>query len=380
MAVVSAAAMARGAALLKRVQIVVSYAAHCRREYELERRMAERMRRTVEWSNSPATQPELSVTSAPRFEIDDQLAWKLYLEEHGFAIVKGVANDDEISQARGLLWDFFEASALMQRVAPSSWTNENFMKVGDPTTGIVSGSGFGQAEVCWFVRTLPSVRQAFARIWGTEDLITSFDGGCVFRPFHAPGAEGQRSRGGWWHVDQGRSKRGLHAVQGLVLLTDASLQTGGLCVVPGSHKLHADLMSYTTAPDGQDFVAVPAPQVNPSLRQGTLLAARAGDLLLWDSRTMHCNTPALQPPSAALGQPVDELLRAAVYVCKTPRRRASHEVLLQRRRAAVMGIGTTHWPHEFKPTASDECLKGVSEAELEEALRKLSPKRRALIG
>ena len=65
-------------------------------------------------------------------------------------------------------------------------------------------------------------------------------------------------------MDQGCSKRGFHAVQGLVLLTDANAHTGGLCVVPGSHKAHDELMRYTvTSPDGMDFVVVPSPQTSP---------------------------------------------------------------------------------------------------------------------
>ena len=37
--------------------------------------------------------------------------------------------------------------------------------------------------ICRYVRELPRVQQTFSAIWGTSDLITSFDGGNVFR-FH----------------------------------------------------------------------------------------------------------------------------------------------------------------------------------------------------
>ena len=105
-------------------------------------------------------------------------------------------------------------------------------------------------------------------------------------------------------------------------------------------------MSYTvTSPDGSDYVAVPAPQINPSVRHGTLVCARAGDAILWDSRLMHCNTPALEPPSAALGYAENELLRAAIYVCMTPRRFADRATLALRRSAALAGVGSSHWPH-----------------------------------
>ena len=142
-------------------------------------------------------------------------------------------------------------------------------------------------------------------------------------------------------------------------------------------------MSYTTtSPEGMDFVAVPEPLINPVLRNGILVTCKAGDLVLWDSRTMHCNTPAIEPPSAANGYSESELLRAVVYVCMTPRRFASASTLSQRRRAALVGLGTTHWPHEFYPVADPACLNGVDEAALDEAARcgRISRERRDLIG
>ena len=50
---------------------------------------------------------------------------------------------------------------------------------------------------------------------------------------------------------------------------------------------------------------------------------KAGDLVLWDSRTIHCNSPALKPPTTALGYRDDELLRAVVYTCMTPQHMAT---------------------------------------------------------
>ena len=61
---------------------------------------------------------------------------------------------------------------------------------------------------------------------------------------------------------------------------------------------------------------------------GALLCARAGDLLLWDSRTIHCNSPATaeldaELQAADLKRPPLELLRIVSYVCMQPRRMAT---------------------------------------------------------
>ena len=43
--------------------------------------------------------------------------------------------------------------------------------------------GIGHASVCWFVSEQHKVCQAFEHIWGTLDLIASFDGANALRPW-----------------------------------------------------------------------------------------------------------------------------------------------------------------------------------------------------
>ena len=126
----------------------------------------------------------------------------------------------------------------------------------------------------WRARALPRVRDAFAAIWGTHDLLTSFDGANVFRPWND--RPEWRTDGGWYHVDQGTAKQGCHCVQGLLTLTDASYHTGGLVVVPGSHHAHADLCARLAQlqPPERDFL--PVPLDDPVLASGAVLVcARA---------------------------------------------------------------------------------------------------------
>ncbi len=127
-------------------------------------------------------------------------------------------------------------------------------------------------------------------------MIVSFDAGNVFRPWRFDPT--WLTDGGWWHVDQnclrGKIRQGKVCVQGLVTYYDATEETGGLCVIPGSHKHHTELCERSAMAKGLfDFVpiAVDDPVVQSSER--ILVCAKAGDLILWDSRTVHCNTPAL---------------------------------------------------------------------------------------
>lgn len=132
-------------------------------------------------------------------------------------------------------------------------------------------------------------------------------------------------------------------------LTDVDSESGGLCVLPGSHKLHSDVCARVTC---ARFLAnfLPIDMRDPIMKiPPILVAAKAGDLLLWDSRTIHCNTPALQSPTIDPSHELDipRLLRVACYVCMGPARFATKEVIAQRIQGFENNESTSHWPHEY---------------------------------
>jgi hypothetical protein len=214
----------------------------------------------------------------------------------------------------------------------------------------------GQSEFQWHLRTLPNVKRAFASVWGTDKLITSFDGANVFRPWSEH--SDRKTRGGWYHVDQGKGKAGRKCcVQGLVTLTDATASTGGLVLLPGSHHDHVGVVARNGSFSFGDFI--PLITQDPLLSRGpaALVCAKAGDLILWDSRTVHCNTPGLDnvvdggvDDNSANRQDEHELVRMVGYVCMTPARWATYDVLARRRAAFAAKQTTSHWPHDFIPT------------------------------
>lgn len=304
---------------------------------------------------------EVVAADTPKFAAGDPAMLK-YLEEHGYVVVKGVADDAAVARGHDDFWRFHEdlgtedGCEQILRTDNRTW-GRDFLP--HPATGIITGCGFGNSKFCWNLRTLPDVRTAFEKIWGTSDLISSFDGGNAFRPWEK--RLDWRTQGGWWHCDQngtrpGRS--GLVCVQGLVLLTPANEYTGGFCVIPGSHLDHDAFSRRHPYADGQgDFL--PVPEDDPILtahgRRMVLLRADPGDLILWDSRTIHCNGPALRPPMEGRrkGAPVpsaDALLRLVGYVCCTPSRWCPPSVMAKRAKAALEMTTSTHWPHAFVPT------------------------------
>ena len=163
----------------------------------------------------------------------------------------------------------------------------------------------------------------------------------------------------WWHLDQNGTipnNTGKQCVQGLVSLYDATVATGGLCVIPGSHHRFAEICNRSSFRNG-DYVAVgqedPILQpTSPNNPVGKLVCCKAGDLIVWDSRLIHCNTPA---PLDYVAENLKEhphteeedreLIRLVGYVCMVPRAFSTNEQVLDRQLCYETNTQTSHWPH-----------------------------------
>mmetsp|Transcript_41574 Transcript_41574/g.115672 ORF Transcript_41574/g.115672 Transcript_41574/m.115672 type:complete len:408 (-) Transcript_41574:149-1372(-) len=291
----------------------------------------------------PASQEEqlaaLLTDPAPRFAVDDREKWMEFLDREGFVVIADVAGPRDLERAEELLWKFLEDKTPWRRSSPDTWTDRGFQDIGCVHRGLLNGGGMGQSAFLWHLRTLPRVRMAFETIWKTQELLVSFDGANIFRPWHHGF---QKTRCGWWHVDQGAAKQGRHAVQGFVSLYEASLETGGFTVVPGSHLRHNEVVADQANPSVDYCTVQPYEPVMQELPQ-RLVCCQAGDLVLWDSRAVHANSPAPRQPTA----PRDRLLRAVGYVCMTPKSFAPSDVRTKRRTAYEHGFSTSHWPHKL---------------------------------
>lgn len=256
-----------------------------------------------DWHAIYAAPPEWEKTERSqtvRFNVDDASALT-YLKQNGYVVFASVLNSEEVKEAKGLFWDWLEAATKGQvrRDSVQSWGSQSWL--GQDSNGIIGAAGAGQSIFMWFVRTRPRVLQAFANIWGLadiQDLIISFDGCGAFRPTSANPA--WRTRGGWFHTDQNGRTTGSEFVcaQGLVTLFDSDESTGSLAVLPGSHKQHRKVFQRWPLSRSNDFFQLPRCDsllVGKKAIMPRLVRARAGDLLIWDSRCFHCNVPAPHP-------------------------------------------------------------------------------------
>jgi hypothetical protein len=278
-----------------------------------------------------------------------------YLSEHGYVVIANALSDAQAAHAIDLTWQYLESLGTgIRRDDTSTWGDDRW-----PVAvhgGIIPSQGIGHSEAQWFIRSVPAVKDAFAAVWGDDDLLTSFDGMALWRPT-AINPEWRTNRGGsWLHIDQHPIGRpGFHCVQGLVSLLPTSPETGGNVMIPGSHKRFASIPDdYTDRlariHSSIDHFRYPAD--DPQLAETPPIMAHleAGDLLLWDSRTIHCSSPALVEPAAsgqAGGPDQAQLLRAVSLICFMPRARSNPEVIAQRKDAVQNRTSTTNWSDRF---------------------------------
>lgn len=316
--------------------------------------------------------------SPPRFDIaSESFQIVEYLNKYGYAVVKNVASENEIFEARKLFWDWAEKiSPNLSRKDPESWTDKNW--VGNPNNGICAF--VHHSEFAWKTRLLPLVKKAFSEIWKSSDLIVSFDSANAFRPWQREIT--WQTKGGWWHIDQnsltGEHAQGRVCVQGFVTYYDATQETGGLCLIPKSHIDFKKVCERaSSAKLGSDFVPVIIEE-EPILQNenGILILLQAGDLVLWDSRTIHCNTPGWKDQKNQINEisnnneNYNELIRLISYVCMVPYSRASRKVIESRKQGFILKKPTSHWPTkeittyltcDDEPFKIEECSKEMLE-------------------
>ena len=148
----------------------------------------------------------------------------------------------------------------------------------------------------------------------------------------------------WPHVDQAPVRTGLNCAQGVVLLSDAGPQDGGLIVMRGSSVLFEQFFKENPprekgadAPGQFDWYGYTTAELKWFEEHGCEMVkidAVAGDMVIWDSRTIHhASLPQSKQP------------RTVVYACYTPRALASEVDLQLKADCLRKWEGTTHWPH-----------------------------------
>lgn len=273
--------------------------------------------------------------------------WYAHFLEHGYAVVPSAITRDAAAQYQKASFDWLKSfdNEALDLSDPSTWTPSNLPYISEINT--FNHYGVVHERFMWDIRLEPGVIDIFSKVWNTDELLVSFDALNITlprRPGHLP-------RKKWPHVDQSPYREGLQCVQGIVNLSSAGPEDGGLTVYPGTHKLtekffrdQTDASSWTR----RDFYRYTDEQISWFTAQGYKehkVVAEPGDLIIWDSRLIHFGAE----PSAA-----SSTIRTVVYVSYAPVSLATDEVLATKRKAFEQWLATTHWPHDNIALRSNE--------------------------
>jgi ectoine hydroxylase-related dioxygenase (phytanoyl-CoA dioxygenase family) len=220
---------------------------------------------------------------------------------------------------------------------PSTWTAENLPVQNKINT--FQGYSVAHERFMWEARMEPKVLDAFAKIWGTDELLVSFDALNVTLPNQVD----KPAQKPWPHVDQSPLRRGLHCVQGVINLSHAGPEDGSLIVLPRSNTVNEEFFDTQTDPstwDKKDFRFFSEAEMKWLEGRGMKpmkVLAEPGDLILWDSRTCHWG-----------GEPTEKsnTIRTVIYASYSPANLASKETLELKKEAFETFRATTHWAHD----------------------------------
>lgn len=185
----------------------------------------------------------------------------------------------------------------------------------------------------------PGVIKPFAKLWGTDELLVSFDAVNI-----TLSGRSDMSFTPWPHVDQSPTQKGLSCAQGIINLSQAGPEDGGLQLLEGSSEPfekffleNSPKSKAADAPGQFDWYGFTTAEVEWFESHGCRLIkvnAEPGDLILWDSRTVHYAT-----------LPKSETIRTIIYATYTPASLATPEDLAKKVEKFHTCESTAHWPH-----------------------------------
>lgn len=265
--------------------------------------------------------------------------WYQHFLDHGYAVVPSVISKDKAAQYQSSAFSWLKSfdNPELDLDNPATWTPINLPFISQINT--FNYYGVVHERFMWDIRLEPGVIDVFAKLWDTDELLVSFDALNITLPRR----QGHVPREKWPHVDQSPYRKGQQCVQGIVNLSEAGPDDGGLTVYPGSHKLtekffqdHTDSSTWTR----KDFYRYTEEQISWFTSQGYQehkVVAVPGDLIIWDSRLIHFGAEPTDKSST---------IRTVTYVSYAPVSLASEETLATKRKAFEQWMATTHWPHD----------------------------------
>ncbi|KAK8159714.1 hypothetical protein IWX90DRAFT_390525 [Phyllosticta citrichinensis] len=268
--------------------------------------------------------------------------WRDEFHKNGCAVIKNVISPERAAYYRQKQIEWLQSFGRgFDPNDESTWTQEH-LPVNFKGSMYFAYSSTHEKFV-WEARTEQGVIDVFSKLWGTDELLVSFDGMNIALP-----RQKDLKWSPWPHTDQSPERLGMQCVQGLLNYAPNGDKDGGLILMKGSSKLFNEFFQETRKqadhedkpPEEENFKDLfifSEDDVQWFKDHGceqVKINMEPGDLVLWDSRTMH---------HACL--PEGNQIRHVQYICMTPKKFAKPEDIEMKVQLFKDWQGTTHWPH-----------------------------------
>ena len=172
--------------------------------------------------------------------------WRDDFHRDGFAIVKNVITPERAEYYRNKQIEWLQSFGLgFDPKDESTWTADHL-----PVSfkgGMYLAYAATHEKFVWEARMERRVQETFADLWGTDELLSSFDGMNITLP-----RQKDLKWSPWPHCDQSPLRKGMQCVQGLLNYQSNGPKDGGLIVMKGSSKLYDQFFSETREQDNHE--------------------------------------------------------------------------------------------------------------------------------
>lgn len=251
------------------------------------------------------------------------------LEKDGFAVIREVVSVEECIRVRTAMKNFMKEVGV-------DYDDPTLKRDDFPNQQGIIQRWIGHLPEFWDMRANEWILRIFEMLIGTNDLLVSYDGGCIQPPWMVDTVRPM-------HTDQSHKKLGLHCIQSYIQLDDALDEgTGTLMVIPGGHLKHSEFAKNhpdLVEPQDDDWFQYSEAHWKELGGEPIRVFAEVGSLVLWDSRTPHRGAP----PSKEIPDGIIRKTRYVQYISYQKRSRISKGDLDRKKKYYWDRRNTSHW-------------------------------------
>lgn len=268
------------------------------------------------------------------------------IQKFGVAIIPNVINENECKNMLDDVWNYFEHITQnweipFKRDDQSTW--REFYKLLPLHSMLIQHWGVGHCQASWNLRQNPKIVQIFASLWNVQqdELLVSFDGLSFQLPPEIIGKGHYKTP--WLHTDQSYQRNDFECVQSWISALDVENGDATLMVLEGSNKYHKDFAEHFNIKDKDDWYKPTTEQLkfytDIKKCEPVHIVCGKGDLVLWDSKLIHCGIEARKGRA-------NENFRCVSYICMLPRLGTSNANLKKKQKAFRELRTTKHHPQK----------------------------------